>query len=378
MENISINVNTLARQLQKEVPSLVLGNALEIIAKAAGYGNYRTLKALANKYDLTQSKLHLARAQAMREAALTFELYDDATMKNDHMLDSSECAAIVEVLAQREEKIASDLQFEALNKLSTSKKKNNSENHITTLCVLPMREHELSGFSDEDAKAQYPEYLNARYETTVNILGKLDARHAPVIEVVVKPAGLPDAIAQVGDCLSFFVEINGGVPCIHISNDVMGNQMMAVFATREGLLVRESEGKFIHMNRTSYEDSPVLERVASENAKSYNCQAWVIHNDLASLNDCEPLPAPSTASPGDTPNEVVQGWEILCYKDELAFENRQFEELAPGADFRSIEEALAYLRTPSVQALVRDYEVFKLQTHDREDIVVYRASELRK
>lgn len=41
-----------------------------------------------------------AQNEAFEQAAMTIELYDDATMKGDYMLDSSECAGIIRALKQ--------------------------------------------------------------------------------------------------------------------------------------------------------------------------------------------------------------------------------------------------------------------------------------
>lgn len=42
------------------------------------------------------------RNQALEEAAQTIELYDDATMKDDYMLDAGECAGIIRALKTEE------------------------------------------------------------------------------------------------------------------------------------------------------------------------------------------------------------------------------------------------------------------------------------
>lgn len=39
-------------------------------------------------------------AQALRHAAKVIELYDDATMRADYMIDSGECAGILNALAE--------------------------------------------------------------------------------------------------------------------------------------------------------------------------------------------------------------------------------------------------------------------------------------
>lgn len=53
-------------------------------------------------FTLDHLQILIARAQneAFEQAAMTIELYDDATMKHDYMLDSSECAGIIRALKQ--------------------------------------------------------------------------------------------------------------------------------------------------------------------------------------------------------------------------------------------------------------------------------------
>ena len=40
------------------------------------------------------------------------------------------------------------------------------------------------------------------------------------------------------DQLSLFIEINQGLPCVHISNDLFGDQVLTVFASKDGLYLR--------------------------------------------------------------------------------------------------------------------------------------------
>ena len=54
--------------------------------------------------DLASPVLNKYRADGIRFGARVIELYDDATMQYDHMLDSTECATVLEALADELEK----------------------------------------------------------------------------------------------------------------------------------------------------------------------------------------------------------------------------------------------------------------------------------
>lgn len=432
MENIRVNVNTLAKKLSSKLPNLSHGEALEVISSAAGFGNYRTLKALAEPFEAPESKLHNARAQAMRFAASTFELFDDATMREaDHMLDSSECAAIVEALACREEQLAREAQRKALKKIHKPNPahRNNVE---TQLALIPMRAHELTTLTDEQAKSAFPAYLLENYEANIRVFGGCEQWGAPVLSIDIYPQGTDNNDCQIGDCLSLYIEINDGVPCVYLTNDALGDQQIRVFGTREGLVLAEAEGQIQNSEWLSAMSSiPVMSRILRNKLQQQFSKGWVIQNDLAELNDCEPLPAPSEKLPdealGDNAaatskeaetfllwredangnmqytsfelledannlmrqlesqgvygtyvensegNRVAEsqgGWEIQCYKTLLDFENRVFNELAPGVLFNTELHAIQYLQSAAVQSIVRDYKVFKLQTQDREFISI--------
>ncbi len=43
--------------------------------------------------------------------------------------------------------------------------------------------------------------------------------------------------------LDLFIEVNEGVPCVHISNDPYGDMVLSIFGTKEGLLVRRQDNE---------------------------------------------------------------------------------------------------------------------------------------
>ncbi len=60
---------------------------------------------------------------------------------------------------------------------------------------------------------------------------------------IAPPHAVPDDVEQ-ADQMSLFVEVNDGVPCVHISNDCYGDQVLTVYATRDGLYLRPDDARF--------------------------------------------------------------------------------------------------------------------------------------
>lgn len=53
-------------------------------------------------------------------------------------------------------------------------------------------------------------------------------------------------------CLSMFIEINEGKPCVHMTNDMYGDQLLSVFAIGEGLIVRKNDSTVSFEDATSH------------------------------------------------------------------------------------------------------------------------------
>lgn len=51
------------------------------------------------------------------------------------------------------------------------------------------------------------------------------------------PHSHPDEIEGT-DQMSLFIEINDGLPCVHITNSIFGDQVLTIFATKDGLYLR--------------------------------------------------------------------------------------------------------------------------------------------
>lgn len=58
---------------------------------------------------------------------------------------------------------------------------------------------------------------------------------------IAPPHATPEEV-EGADQLALFVEVNDGVPCVHISNDCYGDQVLTVYATRDGLYLRPDDG----------------------------------------------------------------------------------------------------------------------------------------
>lgn len=65
------------------------------------------------------------------------------------------------------------------------------------------------------------------------------------------------------DQLSLFIEVNDGRPCVHISNDRYGDQVLTVFATKDGLYLRP-EGSDLTIRREALQADSELAKLREE------------------------------------------------------------------------------------------------------------------
>lgn len=83
---------------------------------------------------------------------------------------------------------------------------------------------------------ELPEGHRSQFEVKVQ-------RHGQQLVLdVALPHVNPDDLAGT-DQLSLWVEINEGRPCVHVSNDLYGDMVLSLFATRDGLVVRPDESR---------------------------------------------------------------------------------------------------------------------------------------
>lgn len=83
------------------------------------------------------------------------------------------------------------------------------------------------GFSMEELPAHHRTAFEARVERS---------GHQLFVDISV-PHSSPEQVVGT-DQLTLFIEINEGRPCVHITNDRYGDQVMSVYATKDGLLIR--------------------------------------------------------------------------------------------------------------------------------------------
>lgn len=55
--------------------------------------------------------------------------------------------------------------------------------------------------------------------------------------------------------LSLFIEINDGKPCVHLTNDMYGDQLLSVYGVEEGVVVRTNNAEFDRVDDHSFAQS---------------------------------------------------------------------------------------------------------------------------
>lgn len=297
MKTVKLNPQVLAKQLCQEFPEISHAKVLELIARSAGYTGFRAMKSCLPAVEGLQELVHRERAKAMRYAAEVIELFDDATMKGDHMLSSTECANVIEGLAQREVELADMERTKELQAHAKKSKKKDvrDDNWETIMFTLPMRAWECAGFTDDEAEKEVPAYKQVKYSAQAKVLGGFGERSAPALVIDIVPDGETIIDSKPTDRLSLSIEINDGVPCVHLTNDACAETLLSVFGSRDGLLVREGEGEFIHVKRHDLPESQkTFNRLKANQTEHSN--AWFVENVLAENWEVEPIDPPSVAS----------------------------------------------------------------------------------
>lgn len=294
MKTIKLNPQALAKQLCQEFPELPHAKVLDLIAKSAGYTGFRAMKSCLPAVEELQELIHRERAKAMRYAAEVIELFDDATMRADHMLSSTECASVIEGLAQREIELADKERTKELAAFAKKQKKKDDreDNWETAMFTLPMRAWELAGITEEEAPKEVPPFKQVKYQAYTRVFGGFGERSAPTISVDIFPQAENLLDSKPTDRLSISIEINDGVPCVHLGNDPTGETLLSVFGSRDGLLVREGEGEFVHVKRANLPDTRKTFKRLGENQAAVG-NAWFVENVLSDLWEVEPIDPPS-------------------------------------------------------------------------------------
>lgn len=124
-----------------------------------------------------------------------------------------------------------------------------------------------------------PEALRQRYEMTLKQAKSgsqfyLDI--APLHKEIEELDGRPQ--------LGVIVEVNQGVPCVHLTNSIYGDQVLSVFATEDGLYLRPEAQQYICTGMPDEQSTPALAAVyARDNlglapSASSNCALIVSSN----------------------------------------------------------------------------------------------------
>lgn len=70
--------------------------------------------------------------------------------------------------------------------------------------------------------------------------------------------------------MALFIEVNEGLPCVHLSNALYGDMALSVFASSEGLYLREGDlDARLHTGVLSESTHPQLAELLKENASGY-------------------------------------------------------------------------------------------------------------
>lgn len=124
-----------------------------------------------------------------------------------------------------------------------------------------------------------PEALRQRYEMTLKQAKSgsqfyLDI--APQHKEIEELDGRPQ--------LGVIIEVNQGVPCVHLTNSIYGDQVLSVFATEDGLYLRPEAQQYIRTGMPDEQSTPALAAVyARDNnglapSASSNCAMIVSSN----------------------------------------------------------------------------------------------------
>jgi hypothetical protein len=90
--------------------------------------------------------------------------------------------------------------------------------------------------------------------------------------LLVKPEGTHLDNFEGKPVLDILLEINGGVPCVHLTNDPADVMLLSVFANAQGLVVRPEDGEWLCAN--DYSVPKALKR------------SVLTHCDESALNNC--------------------------------------------------------------------------------------------
>jgi len=132
----------------------------------------------------------------------------------------------------------------------------------------PMVDWELEENPDASL-SEIPGWRRGEFELVLEDFG-------PQFRMSIRPLGTNTETAYGSAIIDVQVEINDGVPCVHLTNDPMGEMLLTVFGTGEGLVVRQEEGE-----RRSIADAPyAMQELAKRNGALHNAgRMFAVLND---------------------------------------------------------------------------------------------------
>ena len=99
--------------------------------------------------------------------------------------------------------------------------------------------------------------------------GNVTRNGSQVYVEVSLPYARPDELDGT-DQMGLFIEVNRGVPCVHITNSIFGDQVLSVFATKEGLYLRPDSS--MHSIRAGLPNEGTMRELAVQDRGP--CAPW--------------------------------------------------------------------------------------------------------
>lgn len=141
----------------------------------------------------------------------------------------------------------------------------------------PTMDWELAEQSEED-RQDFPAERRTRYDFLVEEFGHQ-------FRVLLKPEGVGLDNFEGQPVLDMLIEINDGVPCVHMTNDPADAMLLTVFASGEGIVARPDDG---HWGTATRDLPPVLTGLVTRNCDArerYKSQVCVLDTHAKYADD---------------------------------------------------------------------------------------------
>ncbi|MBC8741816.1 hypothetical protein F6X40_35295 [Paraburkholderia sp. UCT31] len=111
---------------------------------------------------------------------------------------------------------------------------------------------------------------------------KVESFGSECLRVLVAPSGVSELADMAGlDVVDMRIEINEGIPCVHLTNDPNGEMLVTAFGHKGGMLLREDEGE---LDDLGLGNARLAEHINEEEwTMPYAPKAWAINNDTAEI-----------------------------------------------------------------------------------------------